>query len=706
MDLRLLVSLCAAGLALVACGDNLRPATEDAAGDGPIAICGDGVIGRGEDCDDGDTLADAVCTATCTFTCGNGVLDDAFGERCDPGITSGAGACPATCDDGMACTADVRAGEGCQVTCEHAAITTPIAGDGCCPTGATSLTDPDCGVVCGNGVLEPGELCDPGIASGAGACPLTCSDGLNCTQDALVGAGTCAAMCTATPITTPVDGDGCCPPGGTPATDDDCRPTCGNGTLDPGETCDLAITGGPGACPTVCTDGMVCTADVLANPGTCTAACAFTPITTPRSGDGCCPPGATPATDNDCPPGCGNGVVDPGETCDTAVLAGPGRCPTTCSDGVACTRDVLTGGGTCTAACSFPPIVTPAPGDGCCPVGANATTDNDCPAVCGNGVVEPGETCDRTIAAGLPGACPTACSDGLACTRDSLTGPGTCTAACAFTPITAPANGDGCCPAGATPATDSDCVVTPTAFRLRDLDLRDPHVFINFIGCRDVTETPLAGFSVNGELQTNVQTDGDLDGDLDLSIATVFRPLDQTAGATPAFELHFPTCRPPLDSTTCTRTPAASPAILTTATNGVGATACLAALTGTIGAPAYSPAITAASAPCYVSARTTLTIDLGGIPITLRDAQIAATYVGAPASNTTNGLLRGFISETEANATILPASLPLVGGQRLSSLLPGGMGNCSTRDDRDTNAGVRGWWFYLNFTAPVVPWLD
>jgi hypothetical protein len=107
-----------------------------------------------------------------------------------------------------------------------------------------------------------------------------------------------------------------------------------------------------------------------------------------------------------------------------------------------------------------------------------------------------------------------------------------------------------------------------------------------------------------------------------------------------------------------------------------------------------------------VSARTTITIDLGGIPITLRDAQIAATYVGTPASNTTNGLLRGFISETEANATILPSSLPLVGGQRLSSLLPGGMGNCSTRDDRDTNAGVRGWWFYLNFTAPLVPWLD
>ena len=30
-----------------------------------------------------------------------------------------------------------------------------------------------------------------------------------------------------------------------------------------------------------------------------------------------------------------------------------------------------------------------------------------------------------------------------------------------------------------------------TAFRFNDLDLRDPHVYVNFIGCRDVTDTPL-----------------------------------------------------------------------------------------------------------------------------------------------------------------------------------------------------------------------
>ena len=40
-----------------------------------------------------------------------------------------------------------------------------------------AATDP----VCGNGVLEEGELCD-------GDCPLSCSDNNACTTDSLIGA--------------------------------------------------------------------------------------------------------------------------------------------------------------------------------------------------------------------------------------------------------------------------------------------------------------------------------------------------------------------------------------------------------------------------------------------------------------------------------------------------------------------------------------
>ncbi len=569
-----------------ACGDNLKPPGDDAAPppiDAPPAVCGNSQVEAGEDCDDGDQVADAVCTADCHFTCGDGVVEDTFGEACDTGIISGAGACPTTCDDGMACTADVLAGTGCQAQCMNSPITATVPGDGCCPTGATSLTDSDCPVVCGNGLLETGEACDTAIATGAGVCPTT---------------------------------------------------------------------------PAACSDGMACTRDTVNGTG-CAAACAHAPITTPMNGDGCCPAGATPATDSDCVPGCGNGVVDPGETCDTGISVGPGSCPTTCSDGMVCTRDVLTGGGTCNATCTFPAITTPVNGDGCCPAGANANTDTDCTPVCPNGVIEPGEQCD----------------DGNMVNTDA------CSNACTLT------------------------TVTPTAFRFSDLDVRDPHVFVNFLGCRDVTDTALAGFSVNGQLQTSIQTDGtDADTNLDLSIATVFRPLAQTAATSP-LEVHFPTCTAPLGTTTCSRMPSGTTPILTTGTN-MATGSCLAALTGTIGAPAYTPAITTPSGPCYVSAPVTVTISLGGIPVVLRDARIAATYVGNPATNTTNGLLRGFISEADANTTIIPMSFPLVGGMPLSALLPGGMGNCSSRDDRDMNGTVRGWWFYLNFTAPRVPWID
>lgn len=85
--------------------------------------------------------------------------------------------------------------------------------------------------------------------------------------------------------------------------------------------------------------------------------------------------------------------------------------------------------------------------------------DPDCQSsTCGNGVVDQGETCDP------PSTCPASCDDGNACTADTLTGSAqNCNAACASTPITACAGGDGCCPAGCLVDTDSDCQDHPTA---------------------------------------------------------------------------------------------------------------------------------------------------------------------------------------------------------------------------------------------------
>ena len=70
---------------------------------------------------------------------------------------------------------------------------------------------------------------------------------------------------------------------------------------------------------------------------------------------------------------CGNNQVDPGETCD-------GNCPASCDDANACTTDVLTGSAaTCNAACAQSAVTACASGDGCCPAGCSAPSDNDCP---------------------------------------------------------------------------------------------------------------------------------------------------------------------------------------------------------------------------------------------------------------------------------------------------------------------------------------
>ncbi len=136
---------------------------------------------------------------------------------------------------------------------------------------------------------------------------------------------------------------------------------CGNGVVDSGETCDIAIAAGqPGACPVSCGDGNPCTSGMLVNPGTCTAMCSILPCA------------------------CGNGVVDTGETCDTAIPAGqPGACPTNCTAPDACTTSTLQNAGTCTAQC-VNAAITPC---------------------CGNGVVETGEECEPPNIACCDSAC-------------------------------------------------------------------------------------------------------------------------------------------------------------------------------------------------------------------------------------------------------------------------------------------------------------
>jgi len=64
--------------------------------------------------------------------------------------------------------------------------------------------------------------------------------------------------------------------------------------------------------------------------------------------------------------------------------------------------------------------------------------------------------------------------------------------------------------------------------------------------------------------------------------------------------------------------------------------------------------------------------------------------------------LRGFVREIDADQILIPPDVPLIGGQPLSALLPGGAGNCAAGDDRDMLNGEPGWWFYFAIEAERV----
>jgi hypothetical protein len=185
-------------------------------------------------CTDDDGCCPGSCDSgndnDCSPGCGNGVID--AGETCDPPST-----CPTSCGDGDPCTQDSLIGSAanCNAECQHGAILSCAGGDGCCPAGCDSGNDADCSAVCGNGVQDAGETCDP-----PSSCPTSCPDPNPdpCIEGRLIGdANNCTAECTSRTITSCAGGDLCCPSGCNAANDGDCSPVCGNGICEPGEAC-------------------------------------------------------------------------------------------------------------------------------------------------------------------------------------------------------------------------------------------------------------------------------------------------------------------------------------------------------------------------------------------------------------------------------------------------------------------------------------
>jgi hypothetical protein len=244
--------------------------------------------------------------------------------------------------------------------------------------------------------------------------------------------------------------------------------------------------------------------------------------------------------------------------------------------------------------------------------------------------------------------------------------------------------------------------VNVAAYRVNAAEIIDPTFHTSFIGCINITGT------VNSELSTAITTDDDGDGFYDLSIVELFRPYELPATGSDT-DVGVADCTvadtPPVCQETTDESGAEIPLVMTTY-DSTNSGSCSLSVPDSVPGDANEP-----SAPCYDTATTSVSINLAGIPIDLQGAQVIAQYtLGTPPDPPTalsNGLLAGFLSLSAARNLNLPDDLPLVGGNQLSSVLPGpdscqsvAVGDMDTGPDGSTP----GWWFYINFAGTAVDW--
>jgi choice-of-anchor A domain-containing protein len=417
-------------------------------------VCGDGSLGDGETCDDGNTSNTDACTNACEpADCGDGFMGP--GEGCDDGNTSNTDSCtnacePADCGDGFMGPGEEcddgnsNNADGCTNAC-----TTADCGDGYvgpgeeCDDGNTNDTDACLTTCedadCGDGFMGPGEECDDGNTTSGDGCDATCveefcgdslvNNGEACDDGNTDDTDGCLTTCE-----TAGCGDGFTGPGedcddGNTTGGDGCSPTCveeycGDGVVGPGEECDDGNFNPSDDCTNACQDaecgdGMVgpgeqCDDGNAVNTDGCTNAC-----TAPFCGDGVVQSGeecddgnfvdADLCTSHCFIAECGDGIVGPGESCDDGNTNDADACtvacePATCGDGITGNGEQCDDGNNanndgCTGSCrdEFCGDGTVQTGEGCDDGnnanndGCNASCDDE---FCGDGTVQTGEACD------------------------------------------------------------------------------------------------------------------------------------------------------------------------------------------------------------------------------------------------------------------------------------------------------------------------
>lgn len=224
-----------------------------------LTTCGDGTMDAGEECDDGNTDDTDDCTNACTnATCGDGIVWAGM-EGCDDGTANSdtvADACRTDCSPAICGDMVVDTGEMCD------------DGNMDDTDDCTNLCAP---ATCGDGVVQAGEEeCDDGNTEDTDACTNACTDAV--CGDGLVFDGT--EECDDGTDNDDTAADAC---------RTDCTAaSCGDGVVDTDETCDEGDANGSG-------------------PGACLADCSGIDMTMPDAG----PPAmdmGTPAADMGTPP--------------------------------------------------------------------------------------------------------------------------------------------------------------------------------------------------------------------------------------------------------------------------------------------------------------------------------------------------------------------------------------------------------------------
>ncbi len=710
-------------------------------------------------CDDGIGCTSDTCDATagCMFTPVDMACDDSVDctvDVCSP--TSDCSRTPddAECDDMNSCTANTcDMTGGCGTTnvvggtpCMDGAGANGLCdGAGTCQVACT--TDADCADA---DMCNGAETCDTSDGTCVAGTPLSCDDGVDCTDDSCAMATGCSN----------VANDANCDDGN-PCTSGSCDMTGDCSQTNLADTTACTVGGSTGQCQSgtcvigctgdaECDDGVDCTLDSCdLGTGTC--------VNSPRNG--MCDDGVSCTVDRCRASGCQNLLrdarCDDSNDCTANMCTATGCMDTDVIDGTPC-NDAAGDAGLCAAgSCSVE-----------CTSAADCQNGNACDGMetCStNGQCRPGtaldcndmdacttDSCDMT--AGCQNVAIT-CDDMTSCTTND------CNPAmgCEFTPV--PANcddgnectaqvctsmggGDGCtnppvvdgtsCMAGAGTCQSGVCTTTnPVGYRLDDLVLVDPHAILDTVVfgfitvCGDITNDDLSvGFgqtipNLNGALNELVTMDGDGDTFVDFGYVLYFDDLDQGAGAMGNVRAVESNCTLP-DPSDCTNAMGQDvPATYVVRRTGSCTPAAVAnadTMTWPDGrnSDMQINRPTAGTNGCFETSEVTfdLEIVLQGTPVTipLEDTVIAAQFADTTGTRITNGVLVGFLTEANADIDIMitdPVNLTV---NLRDDVLPDGPGNhCTGHDGRDTWAGPDGmmgtaddedgWWFMVNLTG-------